>query len=104
MADPLAFRPQPDDTRYELRVKARIAQAHAQLAEAGVYDHALAALAELAMGKTLKGERIANVHARTRVQAAAAFFRIAGMVVPKSTSGDGEQHAQADAVDDEVYL
>ncbi|MDA1195679.1 MAG: hypothetical protein O2894_10910 [Planctomycetota bacterium] len=88
--DHAPFRPQPSDTRYDLRIKQRLAQAHARLGEAGTYEHALAALAELAMGKKLTGEPLLNVHARTRVQAAAAFFRVAGMVMPKTIQHAGQ--------------
>lgn len=86
-----AVRPTPEDGRYELRLKRRVAQAYCALADGGVVDHALAALAEIAMGKTLKGEPLENLERRTQVQAAAAFFRHAASLYPKSLEVSGPE-------------
>ena len=74
--------PQITDDRYDLRLKLRLAQAHLKIAETGVIEHALAAIAELAMGKKLDGRPIA-VHPRTKVQAARTLLASAASLTPK---------------------
>lgn len=86
------YRPDSDDTRYDLRTKLHLARAHARLGEEG-YPEALKALIEIARGTDSKGKKLEGLHPRTQVQAAAALLRSAAAISPKSLEVSGPSGA-----------
>jgi hypothetical protein len=91
MADDLPIiHPEAEDDRGTLRLKVRLARDCLKIADAGMFEHALAALFELGMGRKMptvehpKGQAI-DIAPRSRATALAAFTRSVTALVEKGT-------------------
>jgi hypothetical protein len=75
------IRPEPEDDRYDLRLKVSLARTCLKLSEEGMFGHAMIALYELGVGRTMpteakpKGTKIPNIDPRTSASALASFLR-----------------------------
>ena len=80
------LRPEPEDDRYDLRLKRRLAQDCVKMADAGMYEHALVALWEMGMARKVDGTAITAIEPRTKVQALAAFTRSMHLIAPSDSA------------------
>ena len=104
------IRPEPNDDRYDLRLKVRLARDCLKVADAGMYEHALAALFELGMGRTMptvehpKGQEIPGIEPRTRATALASFTRSVTALVERGTTINDNRTQILTAIDLVVQL
>lgn len=99
MSDLPDIRPEPEDDRYDVRLKARLAKDCLKLSEAGMFEHAMAALWEIGMGKTMDGKPIDDAHPRTRASALASFARAMSTMVAQGVTFNDNRTQIVSAID-----